>query len=137
MPNLEKQMKVDALRNDVMKTSAGQATNVHSAVYELGNAASGGNAQIFMFVGGNLSSADPTTSVQNFTQTYRGAQLVPPGSLGGQAACAEAQSGGESVAMCVWFDNDSFGELVSPSMTTAKLATTLDQVRPSLELYAK
>jgi len=37
----------------------------------------------------------------------------------------------------VWFDNDSFGELVSPTMTTAKLATTMDSVRANLELYAK
>jgi hypothetical protein len=37
----------------------------------------------------------------------------------------------------VWFDNDSFGELVSPTMTTAKLATTMEAVRPSLELYTK
>jgi hypothetical protein len=137
MPNLEKQMKVDALRDDVMKTSAGQATDVVSAVYQEGSAAPGGNAQIFMFVGGKLSSAAPATSIANFTQTYPGAKVVPAGSLGGEAACAEAQSNGEGVAMCVWFDNDSFGELVSPTMTTAKLATTLDEVRPSLELYAK
>jgi hypothetical protein len=137
MPNLEKQMKVEALRQDVMKTSAGQATNVVSAVYQAGSTAPGGNAQIFMFVGGKLSSAAPATSLQNFTQTYPGAKVVPAGALGGQAACAEAQSNGEGVAMCVWFDNDSFGELVSPTMTTAKLATTLDTVRPNLELYAK
>src|SRR5215472_8386536 len=137
MPNLEKQMKVEALRQDVMKTSAGQATNVVSAVYQAGSTAPGGNAQIFMFVGGKLSSAAPATSIQNFTQTYPGAKVVPAGALSGEAACAEAQSNGESVAMCVWFDNDSFGELVSPTMTTAKLATTLDTVRPSLELYAK
>ena len=137
MPNLEKQMKVEALRQDVMKTSAGQATNVVSAVYQAGSTAPGGNAQIFMFVGGKLSSAAPVTSLQNFTQTYPGAKVVPAGALGGEAACAEAQSNGEGVAMCVWFDNDSFGELVSPTMTTAKLATTLDTVRPNLELYAK
>ena len=137
MPNLEKQMKVEALRQDVMKTSAGQATSVVSAVYQAGSTAPGGNAQIFMFVGGKLSSAAPATSIQNFTQTYPGAKVVPAGALGGEAACAEAQSNGEGVAMCVWFDNDSFGELVSPTMTTAKLATTLDTVRPSLELYAK
>jgi hypothetical protein len=35
--------------------------------------------------------------------------------------------------MCVWFDNDTFGTVVSPTMTTAKLATTMDTVRPSLE----
>jgi len=137
MPNLEKQMKVEALRQDVMKTSAGQATNVVSAVYQAGSTAPGGNAQIFMFVGGKLSSAAPVTSLQNFTQTYPGAKVVPAGALGGEAACAEAQSNGEGVAMCVWFDNDSFGELVSPTMTTSKLATTLDTVRPNLELYAK
>jgi hypothetical protein len=39
--------------------------------------------------------------------------------------------------MCVWFDNDSFGALVSPTMTTAKLATTMDQVRPGLEVMDK
>jgi hypothetical protein len=137
MPNLEKQMKVEALRQDVMKTSAGQATNVVSAVYQAGSTAPGGNAQIFMFVGGKLSSAAPATSLENFTHTYPGAKVVPAGALGGEAACAEAQSNGEGVAMCVWFDNDSFGELVSPTMTTAKLATTLGAVRPSLELYAK
>ena len=39
--------------------------------------------------------------------------------------------------MCVWFDNDTFGTVVSPTMTTAKLAATMDQARPSLELYSK
>ncbi|WP_300605802.1 hypothetical protein [Trebonia sp.] len=137
MPNLEKEMKVSALANEVMSTSAGQASDVVSAVYQMGSSAPGGDAQIFMFVGGKLSSAAPATSIANFTQTYPGANVVPAGSLGGEAACAEAQSNDQGVAMCVWFDNDSFGELVSPTMTTAKLATTLDEVRPSLELYAK
>jgi hypothetical protein len=138
MPSLEKQMKVDALRDEVIKTSAGQASDVQSAVYQEGSTAPGGNAQIFMFVGGKLSSAAPATSIANFTQTYRGATIVPAGSMGGEAACAsETTATGESVAMCVWFDNDSFGELVSPTMTTAHLASTLDAVRPDLELYAK
>jgi len=137
VPALEKQMQVDSLRTEVMKTSAGQASDVVSAVYAQGSTAPGGNAQIFMFVGGKLSSAAPATSLANFTQTYPGATVVPAGSLGGKAACAEATTGGEGVAMCVWFDNDSFGELVSPSMTTAKLATTMETVRPNLELYAK
>jgi hypothetical protein len=137
MPSLEKQMKVDALRQTVVQESGGQATNVVSAVYQEGSAAPGGNAQIFMFVGGKLSSAAPASSLASFTQKYPGATVVPAGPLGGDAACTEAQSNGESVAMCVWFDNDSFGTLVSPTMTTAKLATTLDGVRPSLEFYAK
>ncbi len=137
MPNLEKEMKVSALRSEVMSSSAGQASDVVSAVYQQGSSAPGGDPQIFMFVGGKLSSAAPATSIANFTQTYPGATVVPAGPLGGEAACAEAQSNDQGVAMCVWFDNDSFGELVSPTMTTAKLATTLDAVRPGLELYAK
>ena len=137
MPNLEKQMKVGELRQNVMQTSAGQATNVVSAVYQQGSSAPGSNPQIFMFVGGHLSNASPSASLASFEQHYPGAQVVPAGSMGGEAACAEVHSNGESVAMCVVFDNDSFGEFVSPTMTTAHLATTMDSVRPSLELYAK
>jgi hypothetical protein len=135
--NLEKQMKVNSLSQSVMQSSSGQASNLVSAVYEQGNAAAGANAQIFMFVGGKLAGASPSASVASFEQSYPGAKVVPAGSLGGDAVCAERQLNGEGVAMCVWFDNDSFGALVSPTMTTAKLATTLDAVRPSLELYAK
>jgi hypothetical protein len=136
-PSLEKQMKVGSLTAEVIKTSAGQASDVVSAVYQEGSSAPGGDAQIFMFVGGKLASAAPATSVANFIQTYPGATSVPAGPLGGDAACAQDTVGGEAVAMCVWFDNDSFGELVSPTMTTTSLASTLHEVRPSLELYAK
>ena len=135
--NLEKQMKVDSLSQSVMRSSSGQASNLVSAVYEQGNTATGANAQIFMFVGGKLAGASPSASVASFEQNYPGAKVVPAGSLGGDAVCAERQLNGEGVAMCVWFDNDSFGALVSPTMNTAKLAGTLDAVRPSLELYAK
>jgi hypothetical protein len=110
---------------------------VVSAVYQQGSSAPGSNPQIFMFVGGHLASASPPASIASFTQHYPGAQVVPAGTMGGKAACAEAHSNGESVAMCVWFDNDSFGELVSPTMTPAKLATTMDSVRPNLELYTR
>jgi len=137
MPNLEKQMKVDSLAQSVMQQSSGQVSNLVPAVYEQGNASSGANAQIFMFVGGKLAGASPSASVASFEQDYPGAKVVPAGSLGGEAVCAERTLNGEGVAMCVWFDNDTFGALVSPTMTTAKLATTLDQVRPGLELYAK
>jgi hypothetical protein len=39
--------------------------------------------------------------------------------------------------MCVWFDNDTFGALVSPTMSTTQLASTLNNVRPSLERLAQ
>ncbi|HWG03148.1 MAG TPA: hypothetical protein VG164_15040 [Trebonia sp.] len=135
-PNLEQQMKVGQLAQETVKTTSGQASDVVSAVYQQGSSAPGSNPQIFMFVGGKLANSDPSASITNFEQNYRGATAVSP-AMGGKAACAEATSGGESVSMCVWFDNDTFGELVSPTMNTAHLAQTLNTVRPNLEHTAQ
>jgi hypothetical protein len=137
--NLEKQIDVAAEAQKVAKESGGQASDVTYAVYQMGSGtgADAANTQIFKFVGGKLAGADPGASITNFEQTYAGAATVSPGSLGGQAACTETHLNGQSASMCVWFDNDTFGTVVSPTMTTAKLASTMDAVRPSLELYAK
>jgi hypothetical protein len=138
--NLEKQLDVAGEAQKVAAASSGQASNVVSAVYQKGSIAPGAdatNTQMFMFVGGKLAGADPGASIANFEQTYAGSSAVSPGSLGGQAACTETHLNGQSASMCVWFDNDTFGTVVSPTMTTAKLASTMDAVRPSLELYAK
>ncbi len=135
--NLEKQLKVKDLANQVAQASSGQASDVVYAVYQQGSITPGSNAQIFMFVGGKLSGADPGASVANFEQTYPGAKAVPAGTLGGEAACAETTRNGQSASMCVWFDNDTFGTVVSPTMTTAKLAATMDAARPGLEHLAK
>jgi hypothetical protein len=135
--NLEKQLQVSSEAAKVAQASNGQASDVVSAVYQQGSISPGSDAQIFMFVGGKLSSADPGESVANFEQTYKGSTAVSAGSLGGEAACTETHLNGQSASMCVWFDNDTFGTVVSPTMTTAKLAATMDTVRPSLELLAK
>jgi len=137
--NLEKQMKVDNQAQQIAQASSGQASDVVSAVYQQGSLSgtAGSSAQIFMFVGGKLAGADPGASVANFEHSYKGAQAVSPGSLGGQAACTTITQNDQSSSMCVWFDNDTFGTVVSPTMTTAKLAATMDTVRPSLELLAK
>jgi len=137
--SLEKAMDVNGLREQVMKNSSGQASDVLSAVYAQGNVTpgAGGNQQIFMFVGGHLANSAPGTSIQSFEQSYPKAQEVPAGSLGGEAACVTTTANNESVAMCVWFDNDTFGTLVSPTMSTAQLANTLDQVRPGIEQVTK
>ena len=137
--NLEKQLDVADEAQKVAKASSGQASDVVYGVYQMGSTSGvdAANTQMFMFVGGKLASADPGASIQNFEQTYPGSAAVSPGSLGGQAACTETHLNGQSASMCVWFDNDTFGAVVSPTMTTAKLASTMDTVRPSLELYAK
>jgi hypothetical protein len=137
--NLEKQSDVASEAAKFAKASSG-ASGIVSAVYQKGSIAPGtdaANTQMFMFVGGKLAGADPGANIANFEQTYPGSSTAPPGSLGGQAACTETDVNGQSASMCVWFDNDTFGAVVSPTMTTAKLANTMDAVRPSLELYAK
>ena len=131
--NLEKQLDVAGEAKTVAAKSSGQASDVIPAVYQEGSLTPGSNTQMFMFVGGKLANASPSASIANFDQTYPGATSVSPGSLGGEAACTETHLHGQSASMCVWFDNDTFGTVVSPTMTTAKLATTMDTVRPSLE----
>jgi hypothetical protein len=133
-PSLEKAMNIKELGEQVVKGSS-QASNVLSAVYVQGNPTpgAGGNQQMFMFVGGHLANSDPAASIASFEQQYPSAQAVSAGSLGGEEACATTAGNNGSAAMCVWFDNDSFGTLVSPTMSRAKLANTLDTVRPGIE----
>jgi hypothetical protein len=118
--------------------SSGQASNVVSAVYESGNSAAGNTEQIVMFIGGHLANAAPASSIASFTQKFSGASVVSAGALGGKAACVEEAPGtSDSVAMCVWFDNDSFGEIVSPTMNAHALAGVMRTMRPSLEIVVK
>jgi hypothetical protein len=138
--NLEKANNVAGEAQTVRAESGGQATGLAYAVYEQGGGGSitsAGSTQMFMFVGGKLAGSDPAASIANFEQKYPGGTTVSPGSLGGQEACSETTVNGQSASMCVWFDNDTFGSMISPTMTTAKLATTMNAVRPSLELYQK
>ena len=135
--DLEHQADVAALREKVIKMSSGQASHVVSAVYESGNSAAGNTAQILMFIGGHLANADPAVSVASFTQQFKGAKVVSAGSLGGKAACVQDGTGSNGVAMCAWFDNDSFGEVVSPTMNATALAQTMQTVRPAVEVLAR
>jgi hypothetical protein len=131
--DLEHQADVAALKQKVIAMSSGQASNVVSAVYESGKASAGNSTQIIMFIGGHLANADPAASITSFTQQFRGATVVTAGALGGKAACVQDGTGSNSVAMCAWFDNDSFGEVVSPTMHATALASAMQQVRPSVE----
>jgi len=131
--DLEHEADVAALKQKVIKMSSGQASHVVSAVYESGKSAVGNNAQIIMFIGGHLANADPAASITSFTQQFRGAKVVSAGGLGGKAACVQDGTGTNAVSMCAWFDNDSFGEIVSPTMNATTLASAMQTVRPSVE----
>ena len=135
---MQNTVNLAGLRSEVIQGSAGQASNVKSAVYESGTQAAGNTAQIMMFIGGHLAGTVPATSVTGFTQKFPGATVVSAGSLGGKAACVEEGAGtSDQVSMCVWFDNDSFGEIVSPTMNAATLATVMRTVRPDLEIVVR
>jgi hypothetical protein len=135
--DLERQTNVAQLRDEVITMSSGHASRVVSAVYESGNSAAGNDEQIIMFIGGHLANAAPAASVASFTQKFGGAEVVSAGSLGGKAACVEEGSSSDGVSMCAWFDNDSFGEIVSPTMNATALAKEMLTVRPSVEMVVK
>ncbi|HTU72201.1 MAG TPA: hypothetical protein VMG38_01660 [Trebonia sp.] len=139
--SLGKAMNVGALRQEVVEGSSGQASAIKDAVYSKGNLTpgAGGSQQVFMFVGGHLANSDPAASVSSFEQTFKDSSTVPAGTLGGEAVCTKTSVPGESgtVAMCAWFDNDSFGTLVSPTMTTQQLASTILDVRSGFEQVTK
>jgi hypothetical protein len=134
--DLEHEADVAALKQKVIAMSAGQASHVVSAVYESGKASAGNTAQIIMFIGGHLANADPAASITSFTQQFKGAQVVSAGGQDGKAACVQDGTGANSVAMCAWFDNDSFGEVVSPTMSASALASAMRTVRPAVEVRA-
>jgi hypothetical protein len=136
-PALEQQMNVSQLRQDVVNMSSGQASHVVEGVYEAGNSTSGSTPQIILFIGGNLANASPVDSVASFTKRFKGATVTSAGSLGGKAVCVNATASEPgSVAMCAWFDNDTFGEVVSPTMKASDLAGSLRQIRPKVEVVA-
>jgi hypothetical protein len=138
-PQLEQQMNAKSLQQQVIAKSAGQASRVVSAVYENKAGVSGAAPpQIFLFIGGNLAGVSPAGFITSFTAQFKGAQATSAGSLGGKAACVDAQgSAAGGVALCTWADGDTFGVLTSPTMDLAQLATQMRSIRPSVELLAK
>jgi hypothetical protein len=138
-PQLEKQMNAAQLQKEVITKSAGQASHVVSAVYEDGTSASStAPPQMILFIGGNLSGVSASGFIASFTQQSKGAFVTSPGSLGGSAACVNAQASVPgSVALCTWADNDTFGVVASPTMTATRLARQLRAIRPMVEHIAR
>jgi hypothetical protein len=138
-PQLEKQMNAGQLQKQVITKSAGQASHVVSAVYEDGaSATSTKTPQMILLIGGNLSGVSASGFIASFTQQSKGAFVTSAGSLGGSAACVNAQASVPgSVALCTWADNDTFGVVASPTMTAARLATQLRAIRPTVEHVAR
>jgi hypothetical protein len=138
-PQLEKQMNARQLQQQVVAKSAGQASHVVSAVYE-NSAGVAGKAppQIILFIGGDLAGVSPSGFVTSFSGQFKGAQATSAGSLGGKAACVNAEgSAAGSVALCTWADSDTFGVVASQTMTLSQLAAEMRAIRPGVERSAK
>jgi hypothetical protein len=138
-PQLERQMNARQLQRQVITKSAGQASHVVSAVYENSAGVSGSAPpQIILFIGGNLTGVSPSGFITSFTNQFKGAQTTSAGSLGGRAACVNAQgSAAGSVALCTWADSDTFGVVASPTMGQAQLAAQMRAIRPEVERSAR
>ena len=138
-PNLDKQQDLTLATRQFSSRLGAGASNVVSRVYELPAGSAGSATQIVMFMGAHLPNQSPASSLANFLQKYPGAQVVPAGPLGGDAACVETTTSANSefVAMCAWFDNDSVGVLSAPNMTTSALAAVMQEFRPAVEHVVK
>ena len=138
-PQLEQQMNAKDLQQQVVAKSAGQASDVVDAVYEANSKAAGGTSpQVILFIGGHLSGVSPTGFITSFTDQFKGARSTGAGSMGGRAACVNAQQNvAGSVALCTWADNDTFGLVASPTMDAAQLGVQMRAIRPDVEHVAR
>jgi hypothetical protein len=138
-PQLEQQMNAKDLQQQVVAKSAGQASDVVDAVYEANSAAANGtNPQVILFIGGHLSGVSPTGFITSFTNQFKGARSTSAGSMGGRAACVNAQGNvAGNVALCTWADNDTFGLVASPTMDAAQLGAQMRAIRPDVEHVAR
>jgi len=136
-PDLERNVGPPTLATSVAKMSDAQASDIRARTYK--KPALGGAApQVLEVIGGRLRSTSPASSIGTLIHMYPSAHSVPAGPLGGSAACFEQTAGtADSVAMCAWFDNDSFGILTSPTLNAANLANLMVQDRPLIELVKK
>jgi hypothetical protein len=136
-PDLEKNAGLSMLATSAAKTGGGQMSDSRARTYE--KPALGGAApQLLEVIGGRLPSTSPASSIITLIQKYPSAHIVPAGPMGGSAACFEQTAGtADSVAMCTWSDNDTFGILASPTLNAADLANLMVQDRPLIELVKK
>ncbi len=126
-----------ALKQRILAAAGGDAKNVVADVYEQksGPGTSAG-AQVVVFIGGNLvGNASASSLISAFTARLHGAFATSAGDLGGQAACAPGSHGGP--AECAWADSDTFGVVVSATLTSAGLADEMRQMRPLVEHVVK
>jgi hypothetical protein len=149
-PALAASMKAAQVRRSIVTQSNGEASNVVAAVYESSasqpgpsgsaspapnstgpGAGSAATDQIVLFIGGNLSGTSAKSFITSFIGKLPGAVITAAGPLGGEAACVPGTGG--NPAECAWADNDTFGLVASPTLSSQALASELRLMRPQVE----
>jgi hypothetical protein len=136
-PALAGTSDAQTLRTQIIHGAAGEVKNVVSAVYEqsTGTGTSVG-PQVILFVGGNLIGGSSAANlISGFLAQSDDSFATRAGPLGGHAACAPG-SGGRP-AECAWADNDTFGVILSATLSASGLASEMRQMRPLVEHVAK
>lgn len=121
-------LKIASLRNSIVRASRGEAKHVVDNVYQDGS-------QIVLFIGGNLTGSSAASFISSFIGSSPDAVSTSAGSLGGSAACLPSVSG--HPAECAWADDDTFGVVLSPTLSATELAGELRVMRPQVEHLAK
>jgi len=127
----------EALKQRIVTAARGDVKNVVAAVYR--NTSGPGTTttpQIVLFIGGNLTgNASAGGLISAYMTQLRGAFSTSPGKFGGKAACAPGSNG--RPAECAWADNDTFGVLVSATLSSTALADEMRLMRAQVEHVAK
>jgi hypothetical protein len=122
------------LRNEFVQMTHGHATDVLAETYEAPGAGMGAAPSVVMTIDAHFPNDNAAASIAGFMQDFKGAEAVNAGPLGGEAACAESNTAdANDMAICAWFDNDSFGVDLSPSMNASALAADLQTFRSAVE----
>jgi len=69
--------------------------------------------------------------ISGFMDQAHGSFATNAGVLGGQAACARGSAG--RPAVCAWADNDTFGVILSATLSASGLASEMREMRPLVE----
>ncbi len=127
----------EKFKHRLMAAAGGDVKNVVAAVYQRSTGpGTKAGPQIMVFIGGNLAGhASASNLISAYMTQMHGAFSTSPGPLGGRAACAPGSSGGP--AECAWADGDTFGVVVSATLSSPALASEMRQMRPLVEHVSK
>lgn len=132
-PSAERLINTETLKKNLREHAQGQVKKVVSAVYT-----DNVDRDQVLFVGGEASSINPDSFIDDFTASAQNTQNVGnTGGLDGEGVCGELSGGGSlnTAIACVWADNDTFGQflMLTDGHAVSDLASIMQRMRPALE----